>query len=502
MAVNPSGTKRRKTGDDGDSSVTAVGSPPATGGNSNNHTPRTDAVTNQGLAAAIHPHHASATKTVTPPQMVAMMELTADIRELSQTLKAVVKTKVKTNIWQLCKLPDHNSRGGERMKVWFENQLHLGRDFEGLWKKKDDGIKCQINDTLRIQRAYVLQQMKGGYYCALLVDIPGPRFQNQIIPHVLFRPFFCALEAFMHSIHRLDPGDSLKTAEELSYSRADFLRYNVGSVQSAGNKKLFERLKKLSDDGKQDPLEIEKWEKMKNYPAFEEVNLANKDELKLLAWVVETFMAFVCKKPSGKEDRARARTLEFYNALFDHMTLDDLVFMFVQAQNNINKWKLVWEAFQEKIVPAWKDHESPEDCECTKKSLKDKPEFEESLRMVNLINSRGYECPQGSGIAGRDGRRRYNNLTEHFWNHYYNVKCEDSKATVENNRKALIDAVVAFATKMRKGAVPLTQEQLEEGADENARQVEKPHHQSNAAMCSIDDDRWDAMFAQTGVVSV
>ena len=93
-------------------------------------------------------------------------------------------------------------------------------------------------------------------------------------------------------------------------------------------------------------------------------------------------------------------------------------------------------------------------------------------------------------------------MTEHFWNHYYNVKSEDSKATVENNRKALIDAVVAFATKMRKGAVPLTQEQLEEGADENARQVEKPHHQSNAAMFSIDDDRWDDMFAQTGVVSV
>ena len=185
----------------------------------------------------------------------------------------------------------------------------------------------------------------------------------------------------MDSIDALEQGDALKSTEERLYSRADFLRINTVSVQSDGNNKLFERLKLLQDANKSD-------EKMKDYPHFQEVDLTKKEDLNLLAWVVETFMAFVCKKPINKEERGRSRTLEFYDALFEHMTLDDLVFMFVQVQNNINKWKLVWEAFKRDLVPAWRNHGHPEDCECTKKSLKGKPEFEKSLELVTLINSR------------------------------------------------------------------------------------------------------------------
>lgn len=109
--------------------------------------------------------------TVTPPSQLHMQTLVELTRD-TQTYKAIVRTQVKEKVWQICKLPDYNSQGGRRMKLWFEKQLKLtSKEFEHLWNKKDkDGIKCQINDTLRIQRAYVCQQMKVGYYgvCARL----------------------------------------------------------------------------------------------------------------------------------------------------------------------------------------------------------------------------------------------------------------------------------------------------------------------------------------------
>ena len=102
---------------------------------------RNDAAnTNQSPTASVLDPHATAqvinggaslgtqpntTKVVvTPNAMQAMVELTGD----NHTWKALVKTKVKDNIWRICKLPSGNGQSSKRMKApalypLFFNQL-------------------------------------------------------------------------------------------------------------------------------------------------------------------------------------------------------------------------------------------------------------------------------------------------------------------------------------------------------------------------------------------
>lgn len=263
---------------------------------------------------------------------------------------------------------------------------------------------------------------------------------------------------------------------------------------------MFERVKHLHSKkaggetlkGKE-LFEIESWEKMREYPDLKEADLTDESDLMLLAWVIETFMAFVCRRKTGaegKRESSRTRTLEFYNKLFEHVTLDDLVFMFVQVQNNINKWRLVWHAFEEKLVPAWEHHKDPEDCECNKKSLAGKDNEAANLELVNLINDRGYEFPKGAGVAGTDGRRRYNHLTEYFFDHYFNTR--DNPNAVEANRRALIKAIIAFAE--TKGDVPATEEDIVDAGYGNGKKDKnggREQEHDNTKMVSIMDSQWD-----------
>lgn len=304
------------------------------------------------------------------------------------------------------------------------------------------------------------------------------------------------LEAYLRSVDGVQDGDSRKRV----YSRADFLRYNVMSIQSEGNKRLFRTTKKLNEqngeEGQSSPedqlLAVETWAKLEDYPHLVEANLDDQADLELLAWLVETFMSFVCGKQSSvmKKDRTRVRTVEFYDHLFDHMTLDDLVFMFIQVQNNINKWRMVWKAFQDKMVPAWRNHHEPEDCECNKKSLMGKEGYDRSLQLVNHINEKGYEYPQGSGIAGKDGRRRYKHLKEYFSDLFFDLHHAD-RDNVQANRNALIDAVKSYAR--TKGHVPETEAELDENSrlDKNRRAQEQT--QDNSKIGRIADAEWDKL---------
>ena len=69
---------------------------------------------------------------------------------------------------------------------------------------------------------------------------------------------------------------------------------------------------------------------------------------------------------------------------------------------------------------------------------------------------------------------------------------------MNKNRQALIDAVIAFATKMRKGKSPETQDELDR-ADQRTREVVLPQ-QSNTMMDNIADSSWGEMFENTGTV--
>jgi hypothetical protein len=52
----------------------------------------------------------------------------------------------------------------------------------------------------------------------------------------------------------------------------------------------------------------------------------------------------------------------------------------------------------------------------------------------------GYEFPNGAGVAGKDGTRRYNAMTEYLYKAYFKNN-EDSRDSVLRNRNALNQAI-------------------------------------------------------------
>ena len=160
---SPAGGNRRvsaKTSNNNSPGGVSLASPPA---------PHNTAVVQQmtptnGCSVSTQGNSGSVYATVTPATKQAMVELTR-VQD-TQTYKAIVVSKVKEVVWRICKLPDHNSQDGARMKSWFRKQLNLNdQDFENIWNQKENGVRSQVNNTLRTQRGYVLQQMKCGYYC-------------------------------------------------------------------------------------------------------------------------------------------------------------------------------------------------------------------------------------------------------------------------------------------------------------------------------------------------
>lgn len=230
-----------------------------------------------------------------------------------------------------------------------------------------------------------------------------------------------------------------------SYQRSDFLHIHTSSIMSDGNNGLYKRLKKRQEatDGTDDPtndtLEDEDWDDWTSYPKeVEEWSLLGKEGSSLIAWVIYTF---VCAVTLSKTKCTKLRTGDIAD-VFNTMGLDDLVFMFVQAQHNIGRWNLAWKAYKQGMVPLWKNKASIMDCECDLRKMKKmKPPCDEkSLELVAIINARGYEYPSGSGVGGKDGRNRYNALTKYFDDAYYGID-PDHNASVQENRRVLLEAL-------------------------------------------------------------
>lgn len=105
------------------------------------------------------PHNPTSNK-VTPITMQAIVELNSD----SMDYKTLVKNQVKTFIWSRAKFPDYEAAQGRRIKEWVRNRLGMEpQAFENQWIGRK-GIRADINNALRHQRAYVLQQMKLEYF--------------------------------------------------------------------------------------------------------------------------------------------------------------------------------------------------------------------------------------------------------------------------------------------------------------------------------------------------
>lgn len=256
--------------------------------------------------------------------------------------------------------------------------------------------------------------------------------------------------------------------DKTMFTRFDFLRIDVPSIGTDGNKqlkKLLDPHAKHTPEDQSKHLEIEQWDNWKNFPNFEEYpTLTEGRGLDLMAWLVHTFSSRVIfARLRGKrnrdrrmEEQARAET-----SSLDSLTLDDFTFIFCQVQHNINKWNLFYKAWKTDYIKFWEGAESIEDCEVgsLKKKKKgghlndnedDKDEISpEDLKKINDMNARGYEYKDGSGFNKGQGKIRYNSIKKYLYHAYYNPKLQ-FRETVRANRKALDNAIKALADRKRE----------------------------------------------------
>ena len=225
------------------------------------------------------------------------------------------------------------------------------------------------------------------------------------------------------------------------FKRLDFLCFNVASIESAGNLQLYQYLD--SQSSKTHPLsnlEIEVWDSWKHYPKIPEIKDLTKGKgLELLAWLVHTFGLRLYFSRLKESNKKMVLKKDKEDNILDHLTLDDFVFLFVQVENNINKWNLMYSAFKNKYIDGWKGNESIQECECDRNSLGD-----DDMKKIKAINKCGYEFPTGSGVAGKDGKRRYNEMTKYLYNAYFS----ETDAS-HQNKEALDSAIKEMVEKER-----------------------------------------------------
>lgn len=266
----------------------------------------------------------------------------------------------------------------------------------------------------------------------------------------------------------------------------DFLLFDEESILSRGNRALFKRLKEKNagaqgihpadqyngsakhqrqnviqntEAGAQAEVvtfqeECELWEDWKTFPNFPsftgtivsegpglvypEYNLTSGDCFNFMVWLVHTFARSVCC--SGSTDQRYHKRLE--DEGLDFITVDDLAFLFTQVQHNIGKWNLLHKAFTRGVI---------------RESVEEKEYTEQEKKLVKIIEAKGYEYPNGSGVSGTDGRARYQGMTKLFYYTYFNKVRATGKYTdqVNNNRKALLDALMVLRNEEVKAMGPV-----------------------------------------------
>ena len=273
------------------------------------------------------------------------------------------------------------------------------------------------------------------------------------------------------------------------FTRRDFVRFDTSSAKSQGNYDLVNHLKKLAKKelGEEwaNAPELEKWEEWKAFPEFPDVvntgYIKEGRALKLLAWLVVWFGDIV----AHSKLKEQVKTYDSEN-VFGNMTLDDLVFAFVQVQHNIDYWTLAYRAYENKnFIQAWKDKSCAEDCESERKSVGD-----HDYKKILLLRKIGNEYPQGSGVSGTDGIKRYQSMTVLFYRAYYK---QGDGPLVPDNHKALRQAVEDQA-KFRKSLIPSS-------ANVSAPTAANTADQScqNEELAEIEDEMWNR---GVGVIAV
>lgn len=218
----------------------------------------------------------------------------------------------------------------------------------------------------------------------------------------------------------------MKENQGIKFTRRDFLSYdyqNDLSIVTKGNNRLFERLKALREaqpNANKFEGEVAKWSEWKDYPNFERSEnmdlTQDKDDLTIhfFAWLLHTFVRCICE--CCYHSSLRENGLRF-------IKLDEVVFIFLQVQHNIDKWNLLEQAYETNKIPRGKE---------------DRDLNETEKKLMKEIDAKGYEFPNGAGVAGVEGERRRAAITKRLFDLFYDP-AEQHRVRVNTNRVALVE---------------------------------------------------------------
>ena len=201
--------------------------------------------------------------------------------------------------------------------------------------------------------------------------------------------------------------------EKPNYIRSHFLRFDV--EHRGSNSDIRDCLKQENASG-WDPLEnMDHW---KNYKGWKDHDLSKDDDdgLKLLAWTLFHFSACLVPKERMPGTDHWAMTL-----IHKHLTCDDIAFLLLTFENNINRWTHLHQKLQEKRKTAIERGEDPA-----------------KVRLVNPQDYKGVpatQFPVGSGISGREGQERFNHLKVYINKKLFAHKEEDCQRIWEALQK-------------------------------------------------------------------
>ena len=231
------------------------------------------------------------------------------------------------------------------------------------------------------------------------------------------------------------------------YTRYHFLQFDVPSIQCKGNEALYQRLRMNSQNQEALDAEVEEWTgAWSEYPHFPEIGKdtfhdENGHTLSFIAWLIHTFSGPVCmatfkRRRMSYPDMVESTGIEF-------LSLDDLVFIFVQVEHNINMWILLFDELK-KRVPSTGTHLTV--FELAKQKQKDVIGGDTDKSIKEL----GYEFTKGSMVSGVEGQKRYRAMTKYFYEIYYNFtddRVNANRNALANKLKELIKAEMEMEEK-------------------------------------------------------
>ena len=90
------------------------------------------------------------------------MRAVVDINENNAAdYKNAIRARVLMKVWPNCKFIDYDTRRGQLTKDFMRQELGMNSNaFDNMWTK----IKQEMNELLRNQRGYVMQQMKTRHF--------------------------------------------------------------------------------------------------------------------------------------------------------------------------------------------------------------------------------------------------------------------------------------------------------------------------------------------------